>query len=268
MRQTKIAREAVSDLSQEALEEALASPLLSWVPFVRFYEETESTNRMAAEWARQGAPNGSLVVADFQSAGRGRLDRSWFSPPGGSLLFSLILRPGVVAEDASLISFAAATAACSAIAEAGLEPRVKWPNDVVLGGRKVAGVLAEAVIELERAVTVVLGLGMNVNIEEKDFPNDLRETATSLMREAGRKFNRLKILTRLLHDFGLLYVPAGHPERVLDAYRPLCETLGRRVLIELGDRTVEAEAVDIDRTGGLVLDTGEVVRAGDVVHLR
>ncbi|MGH2812887.1 MAG: biotin--[acetyl-CoA-carboxylase] ligase, partial [Actinomycetota bacterium] len=186
----------MSDLSQQALEDATHS----WSPAVRYLEETDSTNRVAMEWADQGAPEGCLVVADFQTAGRGRLDREWFSPAGASLLFSLILKPGIVVEDLGILSLAGAAAVCGALGGVGADPRIKWPNDVRLNGRKVAGILAEASVEIGRAVSVVLGVGMNVSIEEDEFPPELRDIATSLLRETGSRADRIEILCGFLRS--------------------------------------------------------------------
>jgi BirA family transcriptional regulator, biotin operon repressor / biotin---[acetyl-CoA-carboxylase] ligase len=256
----------MGDLSQELLNEAMKS----WAPAVQFYEEVDSTNRVASEWAGHGASEGSLVVANHQTAGRGRLDRQWFSPPGSSLLFSLILRPSIVTEDLGLLNLAAATAACGAVAEEGLEPKVKWPNDVLLDGRKVAGILSEASLEFNRAIGVILGVGINVNIPEEEFPEEIRDTAGSISIGSGREHNRLDILTSFLRNFGRFYngMPEKPPSVILNAYRPLCDTIGRDVRVELQTGSIEGRAVDVDMAGGLVLESGEVVRVGDVVHLR
>ena len=256
----------IGNLSQEFLEEALRL----WVPAVRYLEETDSTNRIAMEWGTDGAVDRSLVVADSQTAGRGRLDRSWFSPPGSSLLFSLVLRPGIVVEDLSLLNLAAAVSVAGAISESGAEARVKWPNDVLIDGRKVAGILAEASVELGRAVLLVLGIGINVNIAEEEFPEELRQTATSIMSSTGGRQDRVRLLVRFLQRFKVLYegLPTHPAERILAVYKPLCETLGKRVRVELPDETFEDEAIDIHANGGLVLASGRVVRVGDVVHLR
>ncbi|MGH2767930.1 MAG: biotin--[acetyl-CoA-carboxylase] ligase [Actinomycetota bacterium] len=261
----------MADLSMERLEELVG-------PRVRFYPRIDSTNRVGAEWAREGAPSGSLVVADHQTAGRGRLGRSWFSLPGSSLLFSLIVRPPASFAGLALINLAAAVAVAGGIStmlpEVGLEPAVRWPNDVLLSGRKVSGILSEVEAEVEveagpgRASWVVLGVGINVNISRGDFPEELRWTATSLAAEAGASFDRAVLLDLVLDQFSSrLAEGLGDPRAILEAYRPLCETLGRRVRVETAGRTLEGMAVDLDPAGGLVLQGGEVVRSGDVFHL-
>jgi BirA family biotin operon repressor/biotin-[acetyl-CoA-carboxylase] ligase len=256
----------MGDLSQEVLEEATKG----WAPSVRFFEEVDSTNRVATDWAAEGAPEGSLVVAEHQTAGRGRLDRKWFAPAGSSLLFSVILRPSIVVEDLGLLNLAAAASVCGAVAEEGLEPRVKWPNDVVLNGRKIAGILSEASLELNRAISVILGVGLNVNVSESEFPEELRDTAGSVSLASGQTHDRVTLLTAFLRDFGRFYdgLPGRPPQWILNSYRPLCVTLGQKVRVELHDGSLEGTAVDIHTSGGLILDSGEIIRVGDVVHLR
>ncbi|MGH2731789.1 MAG: biotin--[acetyl-CoA-carboxylase] ligase [Actinomycetota bacterium] len=255
------------DLSQGALERALDS----WVMAVRFLAECDSTNRVAMEWAGRGAPEGCLVVADYQSVGRGRLGRGWFGPPGQSLLFSLVLRPDLVPARLGLISLAAGVGLSITLAREGLRARLKWPNDVLVAGRKVAGILSEARLAGHGRArhAVVLGVGVNVNVEREAFPDELRATATSLALEGGRSFDRLDLLAGFLAHFRRSYATlATARPSVLDAYRGLCDTLGAKIRIEGAQRGFEAVAVDIDANGGLVLDTGEMVSAGDVVHLR
>lgn len=256
----------MSDLSLESLEEATRA----WAPAIRFLEEVDSTNRVAVEWAGDGAAEGTLVVTDYQTSGRGRLDRKWFAPPGSSLLFSLILRPSIVIEDLGLLSLAAAAAVAGAVSEEGVEAKVKWPNDVLIAGKKVAGILAEVSTAADRAVTVVVGVGINVNLDKGDLPSEIRESAGSISMATGKRHDRGNILVAFLRNFGHLYdgIPGKPPNSVLHAYRPLCETIGKQVRVELDGRQIEGTAVDIHPTGGLVLDSGEVVRVGDVVHLR
>lgn len=245
----------MNDLDDKRLSQALPG----WVPEVRFLPETDSTNRRAMAWANQGAAAGSMVVADFQTAGRGRLGRTWTAPAGSSLLFSVVLRPGTAPEGWPLISLAAGVALCECLAGLGLEPGLKWPNDVLLGGRKVAGILAEAAEGV-----VILGIGLNVGRVE--FPEEIAATATSLENFSGRAFNRLGVLSGLTgHLSGLVEAP---PDRVPDRYRRWSRTLGRQVRVDLGTGFLEDRAVDIDRFGGLELAGGRVVRAGDVIQVR
>jgi BirA family biotin operon repressor/biotin-[acetyl-CoA-carboxylase] ligase len=253
----------VPDLSEELLEEATRA----WAPAARFLEVCDSTNRIAWDWAEEEAPEGCLVVADQQTAGRGRVGRSWFSVPGGSLLVSVVLRPQLPGEYLGLVGLAAGVAVARALEQAGVVARLKWPNDVVVGGRKVAGVLAEA--RSGPGGFVILGVGINVAMPAEQIPPELRNEATSLAAE-GAQVNRLDLLVAFLGHFGGLYVGAGtrRPEAVLEEYRPLCDTLGRRVRVVVGDAELRGVAVDLTPHGALVLDTGEIVWGGDVSLVR
>lgn len=243
------------DLSRQSLSAAMPE----WVPEVRYLDSTDSTNRVAREWAAAGASHGCLVVANYQSAGRGRLDRSWLAAAGSSLLFTLILRPGTAPENFGLINLAAGVAVCEAVAALNLDPRLKWPNDVNLAGGKVAGILSEAVGE-----AVCLGVGINVNIGA--FPDSISQIATSLSLAAGKQLSRLELLIKVLEELDRLEI--AHPGAdVLTAYRGWCDTLGIRVKVKLADRTIVGRAQDVDAGGALILDSGEQINAGDVVHL-
>lgn len=245
----------MNDLDDNRLREALPG----WVSELRYLPETDSTNRRAMAWAMEGAAAGSMVVAGFQTAGRGRLGRSWTAPAGSGLLFSIVLRPASGTDRWPLISLAAGVAVCECLAGLGLEPGLKWPNDVLIGDRKVAGILAEAAGDV-----VILGIGVNVGRTE--FPADIASTAASLETFSGRALDRLEVLSSLAgHLTGLVESPV---EAVPDGYRGWSRTLGKVVKVDLGSGLVEDRAVDIDPSGGLVLAGGRVVRAGDVVQVR
>lgn len=253
------------DLSQSRLENALSS----WSPAVRFLEETDSTNTVAMNWAREGAPEGAIVVADSQTAGRGRLGRPWFGKPGASIHVSLVLRPKISVEAIGLLNLAAAVAVCRALAQHGFESSIKWPNDVLMNEQKVCGILAETHFDRGSVSSVVLGVGINVNLRAEDLPEEIAATATSLLIQSGKEFDRIEVIAGFLNAFGNLYSAFPHKQDyVVDAYRPLCSTLGLRVRIEMTDRVVEDKATDVDPTGALVLESGQTVRFGDVVHLR
>lgn len=250
-----MSQKGISGWNQDSLEQAH----LPWVAGVRYLEETDSTNRIASEWAGQGAPEGSLVITDHQTRGKGRLNRGWFDPPGSCILLSLILRPKLRPSDLPLISLGAGVALCRALDARGLRVRLKWPNDVMIGPKKVAGILSEV-----HGSAVILGVGVNVNVER--FPADFAGLATSLCLEAGHSFDRLELLEAFLGSFQPIY--SSLPGGLGDAYRPWCETLGRWVRVELPERSVQGRAMDIDRWGGLVIEGGEILRAGDVVQVR
>jgi BirA family biotin operon repressor/biotin-[acetyl-CoA-carboxylase] ligase len=240
-------------------QKALAAAVPSWVPAARFLAETDSTNEDALKWAGKGALEGSLVVADFQRAGKGRLGRHWFAPAGKSLLFSLILRPAGGVEHLGLINLAASVAMCEALSAQGVDASIKWPNDVILGERKVTGILSE-----HDEGVVCLGVGTNVNVAA--FPADIAGSAISLSLQEGREFSRLRILRDFLDRFDLLYREL--PDKVPGEFRRWCGTLGASIRVTLPERTLEGRALDIDSSGALIMESGEVISAGDVVHLR
>ena len=244
----------MNDLDAGVLRRALPD----WVPEVRYLAKTDSTNRQAAAWAGAGARHGSLVAADYQTAGRGRLDRRWLAPAGSSLLFSVVLRPRWKPEQLGLLGLAAGIAVCRHLGEVGVAASLKWPNDVLLGSRKVAGILAEAV-----AGTVVLGIGLNVR--QQDFPAEIERPATSLKAHTGLDFSRPDLLAGIVRCLAPLV--DGPADAVPGSYRPWCETLGRWIRADAESGPVEDRAVDIDAAGGLILAGGHTVRAGDVFEV-
>jgi BirA family transcriptional regulator, biotin operon repressor / biotin---[acetyl-CoA-carboxylase] ligase len=231
---------------------------------VRFEEVTGSTNATALSMAAGGAPEWTLVAAAHQTAGRGRLGRSWLDVAGRALMFSVVLRPEIDADRAGLITLLAGSAmarACRTVARGDV--RCKWPNDLLdRPGRKVGGILAETVIRDGRFDHVVLGIGVNLDRGPADVPGS-----------AGVAAEPEALLGAFVETFAAGYEPAsgGFGERVLGAYRPLCETLGRAVRATTTDgRVVEGEAVDVDHAGALLIrteDRVEVVRSGEIEHL-
>jgi BirA family biotin operon repressor/biotin-[acetyl-CoA-carboxylase] ligase len=236
---------------------------------VESVEEVDSTNRVLLERARAGAPAGAVLVADHQTAGRGRLERRWEDVPGSSLLVSVLLRPDVASERAHLLTFAAGIAAVEACrTSAGVDVGLKWPNDLVVevggGTRKLAGLLAEAVIEGSRLAAVVVGMGMNLQ------SGSLPDGAVALDELAGRAVARDAVLAVWLERLDE-WCTGLDGDRLLERYRRSSATLGRRVRVTLSDETFEGEAVDVNEDGHLLLHTSRGPRhvaAGDVTHLR
>lgn len=240
---------------------------------VRIFDELGSTNTALMEEARAGAREGLVVVADHQTAGRGRLGRTWSAEPGTALLVSVLLRPPLPAEEMSVVLMAAGLAACDGVeAAAGFRPGLKWPNDLVVGDRKLAGLLTESTGGNDPGV--VLGLGVNVSAGA--YPAELAGEATSCEEEAGRAVDREELLTGLLIALELRYATAVGPDGLqatLAAYRADSATVGRRVRVALtaGDQ-VEGEAAGVADDGRLLVvdDAGaeHLIHVGDVKHLR
>jgi BirA family biotin operon repressor/biotin-[acetyl-CoA-carboxylase] ligase len=230
---------------------------------VRWFDSLDSTNRYVLDEARRGAPEGLVAVADVQTAGRGRRGRGWVAPPGASLLVSVLLRPSLAPEQTPLVSMACGVAMAEAVARvAGFTPGLKWPNDLVVGDRKLAGILAE-----RDADAVVVGAG--VNVEWREFPPELAETATACNLEAGHTVDRRALLEAFLTELDARYADL---DAVTAEYRSRLATLGRRVRVERSDGVLVGRAVDVGGAGQLLVenDRGDVVEVhvGDVVHLR
>lgn len=240
---------------------ALSAP---WARRVVCLAETGSTNAEALRLAAEGEPAGLVVVADAQTSGRGRLGRSWWAEPGGSLLVSWLLRPALAVEVWPLLGMVAGVAAARAlIASAGIEVRLKWPNDLLAGDRKLGGILAEA----DGRGALVIGLG--INVRQTEFPAELAGTATSVVAAGGRPVERAWLLAATLSGFG---ARMDAPGSALDEYRSLCETIGHQVRVERrGAPSIEGTARDVSENGALLVAApgGEIeVAAGDVVHVR
>lgn len=268
-----------SSLSPETIRAHLKTRELGATLSVQ--KEVDSTNRVLTDLARAGASHGTVVVAESQTAGRGRLGRPWVSPRGVNLYASILLARAGASGTITWIPLLAAVAVAQAITTlTGLSPKVKWPNDVLVShdgaGRKLAGILVEAVNSGgtgEQAV--VVGVGINVNMPPEAFPEDLRSSATSLLIETGHPVDRIPLLATLLGELERLYdqLRDQGADSIAVTYEALCATLGKRVRIELaGSGRVEGTAAGLAPDGALRLRTGEgkilEIRAGDVVHLR
>lgn len=259
-----------------AMLDAGATSALAGTRFsdVRWFESIGSTNAWLVDQARQGAPEGLVAVADHQDAGRGRLGRSWVEPPGSSLLTSVLLRPELDAPHLHLAAAAVALAAADACqAEAGVVADLKWPNDLVVGGAKLAGVLAEADLVGGQVAAVVVGVGLNVNwpAGAEDRPP---AGAVALNQLTGSDVGRAKLLVAMLASLEARCQDLAHPIGRLalaSAYRGRCVTVGQVVRIQLADETFIGTAADVSPEGHLLVEVGTCLRrvtAADVVHLR
>lgn len=281
-------------LHEAALRRALVREGGLWRD-VRVVEETGSTNADLAERAREGAPEGTVLVTELQTAGRGRLGRTWTAPPRSGLMFSMLLRPRLPVARFAWASLLTGVAVATALrrmtawsqagegflgdrggdggdeaGDAAVDVRLKWPNDVLVGDRKLAGILAEMVDD-----GLVVGVGLNVGLREEELPVP---TATSLAIEGAPHSDRAPLLRAILREFGTWYQEwtalGGDPESsgLRTAYRDLCSTLGREVRVEMpGGERLTGTARDVDEAGRLVVagpDGDTAVSAGDVVHVR
>jgi BirA family biotin operon repressor/biotin-[acetyl-CoA-carboxylase] ligase len=232
--------------------------------------EMDSTNALAKSLAAQGAPEGTLVVAEHQTAGRGRLGRRWHSPPGEGIYVSLIIRPSLSLQEAPKLNMLLAVAAAEAvIGETGLPVRLKWPNDLMIKGRKAGGILIEIGSEMDRVEYAVAGVGLNVLTAK--FPGPLDRTATSIFRESGRSISRAGLLRALLGRLEALYdhQKTSGFEKIRRRFIELTGLKGLWLRVEVSGRTISGRVQRIDEFGALVMedDQGRTTRvvSGDIL---
>jgi BirA family biotin operon repressor/biotin-[acetyl-CoA-carboxylase] ligase len=231
-----------------------------------YLTQTGSTQNAARAEAERGAPEGTAVLAEEQTGGRGRLGRPWVSPAGKNLYVTIIMRP--LTEHLRTLSIVAPLAVAEALeGAAGLTCRIKWPNDVLVGGRKIAGVLTETTLAGAAVKYALVGIGVNVNLDAATVP-EIADIATSVRRELGREVSREEVLAALLNAFEARYRDAQEGDAAFRAWRSRLETLGRRVRATMGERMEEGIAEDVDAQGSLLIrrDDGSLatVEAGDV----
>jgi BirA family transcriptional regulator, biotin operon repressor / biotin---[acetyl-CoA-carboxylase] ligase len=238
---------------------------------IHVFKETASTNDVVERLARDGAKEGVVVFAESQTKGRGRLGRKWHSPAGQGLYFSVLLRPKLRPVEATQLTVVAATALVRAIeAATPVRPVIKWPNDLLVGGRKIAGVLTELSAELDTIKHLILGIGLDVNQTAKDFAPEIREVATSLRIAGGESVSRPELATRILREFDRDYarICGGGFEGLADEWETRCTTIGQNVAIRIGERILKGRAESLDADGALLIRTQhgrlERIIGGDV----
>jgi BirA family biotin operon repressor/biotin-[acetyl-CoA-carboxylase] ligase len=235
-----------------------------------------STNDRAMELATEGAPHGTVILADAQSRGRGRQGRAWESPPGMNIYLSVVLRPeGLDPRRAGMLPLLCAVAVAEALqSDTDIDARIKWPNDILASTRKLGGILCEMRVEPGRVQHAVAGIGINVNMEGRDFPEGLRELATSVLIETGARHRRTpftaSVLDALSSWFERFFSEGGAP--VARAWRERSATLGRQVRVVTAGETISGMARDIDADGALILELQgggtRSISSGDVELLR
>lgn len=238
---------------------------------IRVFEQTTSTNDVVEKLARDGVREGTAVFAESQTRGRGRLGRKWLSPARRGLWFSILLRPNLRPQETTQLTVASAVALRRAIAsETGLNPEIKWPNDVLVAGKKVAGILTEMSAELDQVRYAILGIGIDVNLTAAEFPPELKKLATSLRIETGAPVSRPALATAILRELDSAYsnVCAGKFSDIADEWEEHCATIGNNVAVQIGDRKIRGRAESLDDGGALLLRTEygqlEPIFGGDV----
>ena len=233
---------------------------------IYYFPELESTNIMAKEKAshkEEEINKGTVIISERQSAGKGRLGRNWFSPAGGIWL-SIILYPQLSPSYIPRITLMTAVAVVKAIERCTkIKTQVKWPNDILINGKKVCGILTEMSAELDLINWVVVGIGVNVNIKQQEFPEDIREMTTSLKEALRKEISRVRLVQMFLKEFERYYELLKRREisSILKEWKSYSHTLGKKIRVDMGERIITGEAVDINEEGALILkkEDGELV---------
>ena len=238
---------------------------------IQVFQQTTSTSDVVDRLARDGVREGAVVFAESQTKGRGRLGRPWWSAERKGLWFSLLLRPALAPQATTQLVVAAATALRRALhLHLGCQPDIKWPNDILVHGKKVAGILTELSAELDHVKYVIIGIGLNVNQSAAEFPADLRALASSLLVETGTPIHRPELAAAILKELDRDYarIGAGQFAAIAEEWQEQCVTLGRNVRITVGNRTIQGRAEALDGEGALLLRTQhgrlERIVGGDV----
>jgi BirA family transcriptional regulator, biotin operon repressor / biotin---[acetyl-CoA-carboxylase] ligase len=237
---------------------------------IHYYSTVGSTNDEAKKQAIAGCSEGTLVITETQLGGRGRLSRGWFSPVAKGIWFSVVLRPPFPPQEAPKCTLMAAVALNRAIREVtGISCGIKWPNDILCNGRKIVGILTEMNAEMDAINHIVIGMGINVNLDSSDIPAELKDIATSISMEAGTEVSRINLFIVVLEKLEELYLQVKSMgfSALLEAWRQESITLGRMVNVIGLDKSFVGKAVDIDAEGALLVETEqgiERVLAGDV----
>lgn len=262
--------EAPDLLKPDIIHQGLQTKILGHQMY--YYEKVDSTNMLAKQMANKEEPEGTVIIAEEQTGGKGRLNRSYFSPFAQGLWFSVILRPDFSPMEISKMTLLAAVALAKAFHKAGLTScGIKWPNDILVQGRKLVGILTELNASAEKINYLVMGIGINTDITRKDMPHELQRTATSFaMEKVSVNRNELlqEVLLQLENEYMLAKKEGFAP--ILAEWKTLSCTLGQNVEVRALDKKIIGKAIDLDESGNLIVDTGtglEKVVAGDV-HVR
>ncbi len=263
------------EFKAEDLKKELSSKIQVIGKEIVVFDEVESTNSVAYDLLKQGYPPGTVVIADRQTKGKGRLGRRWISPEGKNLYMSFALKPSIIPKYATLMTLTSVVACTTALRRVtGIPVKIKWPNDMLIDHKKVGGILTEMKFEGEKIKAAVVGVGININMNEDDIPEEIKEIATSLRICKGEEFSRATIAVEVIKEFDKWYqlLEKKNRKTIIDRWMQLSGTIGRQVKIVLTDRELIATAEAIDEEGRLIVKlsdgTYEKICAGDVTLLR
>ena len=241
-----------------------------WQGNLYYFPTIDSTNTQAKRMAAEGAPHGTVLIADSQTGGRGRMGRSFHSPAGTGIYMSMLLRPNCPAADLMHLTCAVAVAAADGVETAtGLRPKIKWTNDLVVGRKKLGGILTELSLDSSGNVDyAVIGIGINCNQDAADFPDDIKQIATSLRLSTGKPTDRAAVIAQILAALQKMSENLQNSAAVLCRYRADCITIGQEISLVRGEEIRHGKALDVDSTGGLVVAFSdghtETVQSGEV----
>jgi BirA family biotin operon repressor/biotin-[acetyl-CoA-carboxylase] ligase len=227
---------------------------------IEYCKTLGSTNVRAKELAERGTAEGTLIIAEVQTEGRGRRGRSWLSPAGHGIYATLVLRPTMSPAGAPRITLMTAVAVAEAILSLSeLDVKIKWPNDIMVKGKKLAGILTEISTEMDSINYIVVGLGLNVNTP--DFPRELEKRATSMLIETGKNFSRIKLLRAYLEQFEKYYklFTSNHFRLIMRRWKELTEIIGREIIVDVIGQSHSGKVIDIDDDGVLIIEDGNGV---------
>lgn len=256
-------------LTFEEIEEYLSTEFLGRK--IYYYDTIDSTNKEAKKIAPL-EDEGTLVIAEEQIEGKGRLGRNWISPKGKGIWMSIVLKPDVEPFKVGAITLLAAAALYNGLKNMGIDSEIKWPNDILIKGKKVSGILTEMSAELNMLNYIVMGIGINVNLEEDDIPEELKEKATSIKIDQKKEIDRKELLANILNEFEKLYIPfrdSGNTSKWIEICRKNSATIGKEVRIIRGNKEKRGKALDIDHKGELIVEfeNGDIenIFAGEVL---
>lgn len=225
---------------------------------LKFFDQVDSTNLYAKRIAEGGFLDGTVIMADEQLNGRGRMGRNWVSPKGKGIWMTIMLKPKINPADASKVTLLAACAVCKAIEEvSGLNTRIKWPNDIVLNGKKLCGILTEMSAEIDEINYLIIGIGVNVNIDMDDFPKELQDIATSIKIEKGQGVMRKELAAAIINSFERYYngfIKTGSIRDYISEYKERSAVLGKEVRVTSSSLELQGTVVDISEEGQLLLE--------------
>lgn len=239
-----------------------------------YFETLNSTNTYAMGLSEKGCEDGTIIIANSQSSGRGRFNRSWLSPPNKNLYMSIILKPCVSSRDASILSIMTAVACINGLRRiSNIETSIKWPNDILVKDRKLGGILIETKYENKKVSIAIIGIGINVNFRSYEMPDEIRAIATSLEEETGLYYSRTEVASKILIELDVWYnlFLNGDKETIIKEWLRFSSTIGKYIKVKIGDSIHSGTAIGIDDEGRLLLKNGSNVikiSSGDVTVIR